>query len=168
MISLALLQSGGTTAKRIYECLGATLAARVGGRIGNAANDTELKVVQPWIKKRAAARPQYTSYVNVDITSKEGIEKARSWGLVESELVDVIFSPVPVPVIQNLFSESHQGRAFVMFRNPVERLISKFYYLQVATWEVEYNPSWVDIGLVEWAQQHNVDNNFYVSVGLLL
>lgn len=129
-------KSGGTTAKRIYECLGVTLAARVGGQIGNAANDTELKVVQPWINRKAAARPQYTSYVNVDITSKEGIQKARSWGLVESGLVDVIFSPVPVPVIQNLFSDRHQGRGLVVFRNPVERLISKFYYLQVATWEV--------------------------------
>ncbi|EJK62837.1 hypothetical protein THAOC_16536 [Thalassiosira oceanica] len=130
-------KSGGTTAKRIYECLGVTLAARVGGQIGNAANDTELKVVQPWINRKAAARPQYTSYVNVDITSKEGIQKARSWGLVESGLVDVIFSPVPVPVIQNLFSDRHQGRGLVVFRNPVERLISKFYYLQVATWEVK-------------------------------
>ena len=51
-----------------------------------------------------------------------------------------------------------------MFRNPVERLISKFYYLQVATWEVEYNPSWAEMGLVEWAENHNIDNDFYVSV----
>ena len=47
----------------------------------------------------------------------------------------VIFSSAPEKVITALFDENHKGRVLAMFRHPVDRLVSKFFYLQIATWE---------------------------------
>ena len=50
-----------------------------------------------------------------------------------------------------------------MLRHPVDRLISKFYYLQVATWEKTYRPDWKDMDILEWARTQNGDNNSLIK-----
>ena len=63
----------------------------------------------------------------------------------------------------HLFDKENKGRIFSLFRHPVDRSVSKFYYLQTATWEKTYRPEWKDMPLVEWAREHNLDENFMVK-----
>eukprot|EP00804_Cyclotella_cryptica_P005820 CCRYP_000126-RA/>CCRYP_000126-RA protein AED:0.00 eAED:0.00 QI:779/1/1/1/1/1/2/128/225 len=64
---------------------------------------------------------------------------------------------------QNLFDRLNKGRVFAFFRHPIDRLVSKFYYLQTATWENTYRPEWKDLTLLEWAKDHNADENHMVK-----
>ena len=57
---------------------------------------------------------------------------AKKNGLIASGFVDMIFSSFPEMAARHLLDPQHKGTAFVMLRHPVDRLISKFYYLQVA------------------------------------
>ena len=85
------IQSGGSTAKAIYRCLGKRLHI---------------------------------------LSKAEDIEYAREHKLIEG--IDVVFSSFPNNVIQSLLNQERRGRVLAIFRHPVDRLISKFYYLQVA------------------------------------
>ena len=46
--------------------------------------------------------------------------------------IDIAFSSMPDFAALHLFNPANKGRMMALFRHPVERLISKFYYLQVA------------------------------------
>ena len=46
--------------------------------------------------------------------------------------VGLIFSMSPGSAIKNLFNEESRARVMAVFRHPVDRLVSKFYYLQIA------------------------------------
>lgn len=120
-------QSGGTTIKSIYECLGQTLANQAGAdpRFGHENEDKAI-AFRPWPGVSRA------SYVNVDTTNKKGILRAQKLGLVPSGLADMIFTSDLTFAIEKLFDESHKGRVMVLFRHPIDRLVSKFYYLQQA------------------------------------
>lgn len=151
-------KSGGTTAKRLYECLGQTLANRLGAdpRFGHD-EDNEIIVFQPF-----ATTPD-VKFVNVDTTTKKGILRAAKLGLVPSKKADMIFTSDINFAVDNLFDPQHKGRVFAFFRNPVDRSVSKFYYLQTATWERTYRPEWAGMSVIEWATEHNLDENFLVK-----
>mmetsp|Transcript_13488 Transcript_13488/g.28624 ORF Transcript_13488/g.28624 Transcript_13488/m.28624 type:complete len:219 (-) Transcript_13488:370-1026(-) len=87
--------------------------------------------------------------------SRENILKAKNTGLV---LYMMIVTSNPSVIIENLFGSTHKTRVFAMFRHPVDRLVSLFYYLQEATWEGSYKPKWKDIDIHEWAKSE-MDNN---------
>jgi len=100
----------------------------------------------------------------VSIASQPGeIMKLKHKGLVPSGQADLIFSSFPDLAIEHLYDEQHKARVLAMFRHPVDRLVSKFYYLQVATWENTYRPEWKDMDILEWVQNHNADNNHMVK-----
>ena len=64
---------------------------------------------------------------------------------------------------QNLYDKKNKGRILALFRHPVERMVSKFYYLQVADWERGYRPDWKDISLMEWIEKAELkDDNLIV------
>jgi len=151
-------KSGGTTAKRVYECLGQTLANRLGAdpRFGHD-QDEEIVIFHPF-----ATEPEI-KFVNVDTTTKAGVVRAARLGLVPSGKVDMIFSTDVNFATEHLFDPDHKGRILALFRNPVDRAVSKFYYLQTATWERTFKPEWQGMGIVEWATQHNIDENFLVK-----
>eukprot|EP00581_Thalassiosira_minuscula_P014695 CAMPEP_0183718546 /NCGR_PEP_ID=MMETSP0737-20130205/11772_1 /TAXON_ID=385413 /ORGANISM="Thalassiosira miniscula, Strain CCMP1093" /LENGTH=328 /DNA_ID=CAMNT_0025948123 /DNA_START=34 /DNA_END=1020 /DNA_ORIENTATION=+ len=77
--------------------------------------------------------------------------------------VDILFTPYPDIVIKNLVDSSNKVRALALFRHPVERLISKFYYLKTATWERQYSPEWEDMDLHDWAEKENLEINAIVK-----
>lgn len=83
--------------------------------------------------------------------------------MVPSGKVDIVFSSHPGFAIKHLFDPSHKARAVTMFRHPIDRLVSKFYYLQVADWEKTYRPDWKDMDVLDWAKGHNSDNNHMVA-----
>jgi len=79
--------------------------------------------------------------------------------LVQSDKVDILVSTCPAYAIEQLFDPSHRARVLAVFRHPVDRLISKFFYLQAATHERSYRPEWKGMDLLVWAREHNQDNN---------
>lgn len=156
-------KSGGTTAQSLMACLGRTntqqltLASRVGAlpRFGHD-RDAALVVFRPWKGNDA-------TYVNVDTSSAAGMLRAARMGLVASGLADVIVSADPAFAVAHLYDRAHRGRATALFRHPVERLVSKFYYLQTATWERTYHPAWKNVTVLQFAKNKNRDNNFMVK-----
>eukprot|EP00584_Thalassiosira_punctigera_P020515 CAMPEP_0172558010 /NCGR_PEP_ID=MMETSP1067-20121228/76645_1 /TAXON_ID=265564 ORGANISM="Thalassiosira punctigera, Strain Tpunct2005C2" /NCGR_SAMPLE_ID=MMETSP1067 /ASSEMBLY_ACC=CAM_ASM_000444 /LENGTH=350 /DNA_ID=CAMNT_0013347249 /DNA_START=34 /DNA_END=1086 /DNA_ORIENTATION=+ len=151
-------KSGGHTVKSIYECMGQTLANRAGvdPRYGHQL-DEEIIAFQPYPGVSRA------TFVNVDTTNRPGIDRAKQMGLVPSGLVDIIVTSEPKYAIENLFDGTHKGRVLALFRHPVDRLVSKFFYLREATWEKQYRPQWKRMGVLEFAKQRNTDNNYMVK-----
>eukprot|EP01082_Thalassiosira_pseudonana_P004792 g4565.t1 g4565 contig15:1299971-1302522(+) len=149
-------KSGGTTAKRLYQCMGKTLAHRVGAdpRFGHD-HDSEVVVFEPHQGKD-------WKVVNVDTTIKQGIIRAKTMGLVQSHTTDLIFTMEPAFAGENLYDEEHKGRFLALFRHPVERAVSMFYYLQAATWERTYRPEWANMTVMEWANLPNAEENYIV------
>eukprot|EP00569_Conticribra_weissflogii_P019015 CAMPEP_0171448150 /NCGR_PEP_ID=MMETSP0881-20121228/39471_1 /TAXON_ID=67004 /ORGANISM="Thalassiosira weissflogii, Strain CCMP1336" /LENGTH=344 /DNA_ID=CAMNT_0011972577 /DNA_START=10 /DNA_END=1041 /DNA_ORIENTATION=+ len=151
-------KSGGTTLKRLYKCFGVSIAEKFGAHVQHHQNDTEIISFTPW--------PKYsrTTYINVDVSNKEGILHARDLGLVPSEKANIIITPLPEFALGTLFDESHKGRFLMLVRHPIERLVSLFYYLQVATWEKTYRPSWKNATLLQWSKSHSkIWKNFLVK-----
>jgi hypothetical protein len=149
-------KSGGTTVKRLYQCIGQTLAHQVGAspKFGHQ-DDAEVVVFQPH-------RGKDWKVVNVDTTVKSGIVRASKMGLVQSGKADLIFTMEPAFAGEQLFDPQNKGRIMALFRNPIDRLVSKFYYLQTATWERTYKPEWKDMSIIEWADLPSEDENFMV------
>ena len=137
--------------------MGKTLTIRIGvnPRFGHNQSD-ELTVFKPFDDKDWKT-------VNVDTVSDEGILRAEEMGLVPSGKADIIFAMDVNFAASHLFDRLHKGRVFAIFRNPIDRLVSKFYYLQTATWERSYKPEWADMTILEWAEKHNADENFLVK-----
>lgn len=63
---------------------------------------------------------------------------------------------------EHLYDEFNRGRILALFRHPIDRVVSKFYYLQTATWERTYRPEWAELTIMEWAQKPSEDENFMV------
>ncbi|KAL9188446.1 hypothetical protein ACHAXT_006824 [Thalassiosira profunda] len=149
-------KSGGTTVKSVYECFGQTIANRLGSDAELPEDEEGLVVFRPWPWNSKA------KYVNVDVTSRPGIDRAKQLGLVPSGLVDLVVTSDPAYAIEQLFDESRKGRALAMFRHPVDRLVSKYHYLGMAKWERRYEPRWKEMSLEQWAEEENNDNNHLV------
>ena len=99
--------------------------------------------------------------INVDTTSLSGILRANEMGLVGSNKADIIFTHDISAAMNHLgFSPLNQGRALSLFRHPIERLVSKFYYLQTASWESGYRPHWQNMTVLQWAES---DKNYAES-----
>jgi len=151
-------KSGGSTAKAVYECLGVTLADRAG--VSKQFGHKKDKEIEAFRVRRGPGGPVY---VNVETRSKAGIMKAKRLGLIKSGLADLIFTSDPSFAIAHMYDKDHKGRVVGLFRHPVERLVSKFYYLQMAKWEKTYKPEWKDMSVLEFAVKENYDNDHMVK-----
>jgi len=149
-------KSGGTTAKRLYQCMGQTLAHRVGAdpRYGHD-HDAEIVVFEPHGGKD-------WKVVNVDTTIKPGILRAKQMGLVQSHTSDLIFTMEPQFAGQELYDEDNKGRFLALFRHPVDRALSMFFYLGTATWERTYRPEWANMTVLEWANLDHAEEDYMV------
>jgi hypothetical protein len=72
-------------------------------------------------------------FVNVDVSTIAGIERAAKMGFADSGLAGCVVTPFLYEA-NALFTETAQGRLFAVFRHPVDRAVSMFYYIQVADW----------------------------------
>jgi len=61
-----------------------------------------------------------------------------------------------------IFTRTHKGRLFTIFRDPIDRAVSMFYYLQVADWETTYNADLRKMTLEEFAKSTMVEDNWMV------
>ena len=114
-------RSGGSTLLEIMSsCIGLVLASDVGARDGHGS-DPNLQVIETPVG----------SYVNVDTNSQAGLERAIELKLLDSGLVDVVSSNIPISALKLFeFAPQYRGKMFVLLRDPVERAASQFFELQ--------------------------------------
>lgn len=111
--------SGSTVTEEVFgQCLRLVQTSDLGVSNGHES-DESLSVVQV----------RGHSYVNVDTTTFAGVQHAKELGLVESGLSEVISTPLLHDVAKSLFDATHQGRAFVVLRNPIDRAMATYHYL---------------------------------------
>lgn len=102
-------------------------------------------------------------YVNVDVTTMEGIARASRLNFASSGLADVIFTPLLRESAELLLDGAkHKGRMFAVFRSPVDRIVSLFYYLQQATWEPTFNKEYASMTIDEYARSPLCESNWMV------
>ena len=143
-------KSGGTTVADILtHCLDLVSASSIGATEGHG-RENFLEVRRYHDKGK---------YVNVNPASLPGIKHAKELGLAASGLADVIVLH-RLHEGSELFDPDHRARLFCMFRNPVHRAISMFYYLQKATWEPTYDPTLADMTLLDYANSNKVEENW--------
>jgi hypothetical protein len=111
-------------------------------------------------------------YVNIDLTTPQGIQHAKEVHFTEFKLDNlVIKSALFTPVLQELFIPSTAGvntnqqpqvsaKMFTIFRHPIERHTSEFYYLQSASHEGSYRQFFTNWTLDQWAQSHYIGENW--------
>eukprot|EP00545_Synedropsis_sp_CCMP1620_P009398 CAMPEP_0119023678 /NCGR_PEP_ID=MMETSP1176-20130426/30413_1 /TAXON_ID=265551 /ORGANISM="Synedropsis recta cf, Strain CCMP1620" /LENGTH=400 /DNA_ID=CAMNT_0006978787 /DNA_START=10 /DNA_END=1209 /DNA_ORIENTATION=+ len=99
-------------------------------------------------------------YVNVDTTTKQGIQRAKKLGLAEAHMAEVVMSPELHLFASNIFSSSHKGRMFALFRDPIHRAVTMYHYLSSASWDPLYNPQLKIMSIEEYAKSPSVENNW--------
>ena len=111
-------RSGGTTMKLIMSmCMGRVVACEQGA--GHQL-DEQLELIN---------KP-FGNFANVDTSTPMGLQRAAEIGLIPSRIVDVVLTP-HVREAAKLFGTHHKGRLFALFRNPVERVVSLYYFLRM-------------------------------------
>ena len=108
-------ESGGTTIQNLYWCMGLTIANEELGtnpKFGYA-NDTKLVKFLPF-------HGMEWPIINVDLSTKEGIMRAKNLGLVASTnpSVDLVVSSHLRFAAEELFDPDHKGKVFTVFRHP--------------------------------------------------
>jgi hypothetical protein len=93
-------------------------------------------------------------YVNVETFTPAGIAKARQVGLVASKMADVITTPLFRESLQ-LFDDTHNARAFVILRHPIDRAVSMYERL-------ERDIPGKNMTLLSYARSPDVENNYLV------
>ena len=104
---------------------------------------------------------QQVSYVNVDTSTHQGVSRAKRLDLVSSGLADVVISPLLHEALP-LFSPTQKGRMFAIFRHPVERAASLFYFIQDTQWKQldTRNEQFADISIEEFYKTGYAENNW--------
>lgn len=142
----------------MYWCMGMTLANEVGGNPKFHTDRSKLETFKPW-----SGNPGQV--LNVQVATHQGIMDAHRRGFLANEdqpHVDVVSTAEFELAYTLLFNPEHKGRMFALFRHPIERAVSKFYYLRKATWEPTYNKHWKTMTLKEWATKDRGENNWMV------
>ena len=102
-------------------------------------------------------------YVDVDVTTYDGILSANNRGFATSNLADVIFTPLFLEGAEYLLNNnSNRGRMFTLFRHPIDRVVSIFYYLKTATWEPTFNKLFEQWTIDEYVKSQYVESNWMV------
>jgi hypothetical protein len=99
-------------------------------------------------------------FLNVDTTTPLGLERAARFHVARSGKADLVVSPLPHDVTPQLFIQQHKGRMFTILRDPLERVVSLFYYLQKATHEPTYNPALKSMTFEEYVRSDISESNF--------
>jgi len=144
-------RSGGSSVKDILGgCLGLVQASDVGARERHG-EDTAIKVV----------RLNGAKYLNIDTSTTEGIERAKKLDAMGSGKFDALVSHRFVEAA-DLFTFQHRAKLFTVFRDPIERAVSMFYYLSTAKWEKTYDPDLMMYELTDYAKTSRIENNWMV------
>lgn len=149
-------KSGGSTVKSILNCYRLILASEAGITNGHG-EENKLAVVHITV---GLNKPEFQyPFVNIDSTTKAGLQRAKTLGLAHSGLAEAMVTPFLYDA-NMLFDEQHRGRMFSIFRHPVERQVSLFYYLQYADWEPTYNSQLANMTIEDYAQSSLFKSNW--------
>lgn len=141
-------RSGGTTVDNILsKCLNLVLASNVGGLQGH--NEDPMLQVVPFGSSK---------FVNVDVSTPAGIERAKKLNFANSGLADVMIS-TRIYDASLLFSPVHHGRLFALLRHPVDRAVSLFYYTQDTVWRRGNVENLKDVTIEEYFKSGGGENN---------
>uniref|UniRef100_A0A7S4K3Y2 Sulfotransferase family protein n=1 Tax=Odontella aurita TaxID=265563 RepID=A0A7S4K3Y2_9STRA len=92
------------------------------------------------------------------MSKADDIVKARDWGVVENNLADVVVTQ-RLAEVSTLFSPTHRGRVFALFRHPVKRAVDLFYYRQRSTFDPDFEGDVAVMSLKTYAlSRHHVEN----------
>jgi len=70
--------------------------------------------------------------VDLDTTRPDGIDRAIDIGMAENGSTDIAVT-MYAGLAAKMFTPEYRGRPFVLFRHPIDRMASLYYYLQIAT-----------------------------------
>lgn len=146
-------RTAGATMNDIFSiCHSFRVATNIGVAGGHGA-DTSLQVV----------KYEEQQFVNVDISTNEGIQRAIDMGFASSDLTDVAISSL-LHDSAPLFSPTRKGKIFTFFRHPVDRLVSMFYFMQDTVWKNKdtYNKELANISIENFFLKQLGENNWHV------
>mmetsp|Transcript_17249 Transcript_17249/g.21078 ORF Transcript_17249/g.21078 Transcript_17249/m.21078 type:complete len:599 (+) Transcript_17249:157-1953(+) len=149
-------KAGGSTIKDIIGTCHRFIMATEAGVTDGHGDDVEIAVVYPG---GGPAGQDRSPFVNVDTTTVAGIQRAQQMGFADSGLADAVVTPF-IYETNDLFTPTAKGRLFTVFRHPIDRAISMFYYLQVADWEPTYDPELKNWSIEEYATSDRIENNW--------
>lgn len=92
----------------------------------------------------------FGNFANVDTSTPLGLERAAEMGLIPARLVDVVLTP-HVRDAGQLFDVHHKGRLFGMFRDPIERIESLYYFLRMPDQEAAVGLAVNEMTLIQFA-----------------
>ena len=101
-------------------------------------------------------------FVNVELRTPKGIQRAIELDIIGSGLVDVVFASRLYQVKDILHPPKNQGRCFTLFRHPVERAVSLFYYLKDASHENSFNREISTMSIDEYVASNKVESDWMV------
>lgn len=140
-------RSGGTTMKLVMSmCMGRVVACEQGA--GHQL-DEQLELLN---------KP-FGNFANVDTSTPLGLQRAAELGLIPSRIVDVVLTP-HVREATKLFDEHHKGRLFTLFRNPIDRVVSLYYFLRMPDQEASIGLNVRDMSLSQFAS--DISENWMV------
>jgi hypothetical protein len=90
-------------------------------------------------------------FVNVDTSYIAGIDRGKQLGLLDRHFENLVVDTSRVYETLEMFTPPYRARMFLLLRDPVERAVSKFYYLKIAKWERNFKPETVNMTLQEYA-----------------
>ncbi|KAL7541079.1 hypothetical protein ACHAXR_010616 [Thalassiosira sp. AJA248-18] len=154
-------KAGGSSIKDAMGMCHRFIQATEFGITDGHIDDTEVAIVWPAVPGATAAGR--SPFVNIDSTTVSGIQRAKSMGFADAQLADIVVSPF-VFETNDLFTPTAKGRLFSVFRHPIDRAVSMFYYIRVADWEPTYMPELKDWTLEEYATSYIVENNWMTRV----
>lgn len=96
-----------------------------------------------------------TRFVNVDMTTSEGLERANELQLAPSGVPDVVISSVLHDVLE-VFNDNNRARAFAVLRHPLDRAVSKYYS------DLASDPEVAGMSLTQYVRsgKSRVENNY--------
>jgi len=145
-------RAGGATMNDVLgSCLQLTLASDAGGRDGH---DKDKKLVVLKFSK-------HLSYVNVDTSTIEGIERCKRLGLTSSGIADVIVTSL-FHEAASMFTPRNRGRMFALFRHPIERAVSLFHFVQDTHWRNKqtFQQDLADLTIEDYFRGGIAENNW--------
>lgn len=93
------------------------------------------------------------------MSTPAGIERAKNLHLASSNLADAMVSPL-VYEASVVYSNLYHGRLFTLFRHPIHRAVSLFYYTQDMVWRRGNVKDLMDITIEEYFKGGMGENNW--------
>lgn len=102
--------------------------------------------------------PANEKFINVDLRSQEGIDRAIKLDFIGAKRTDVVFA-LNINAVSKIFQPPYHGKCFALFRDPLEREMELFESLKASPHETSYkkefsNMSFGDFVFSEYAESN--------------